>query len=176
MPTPLKALTASFIANRDNLLAYIAAFVQQPEAAEDIFQDVWLKLAEAAEKGVEIQDAKAWCRGTARNLILHHWRERRTARVVADERILDLADRAFQEDEQAPEPWTGRGPELIHCVQALPDHARDLLRLKFFDNLSSAQIAERLRQSCEAVRKAIYRVKKSLEECVEKRMAEGTRP
>ena len=167
MISTLKDHTTVFMANRDGLLAYIGALVHQPEAAEDIFQDVWISLADACEKGIAIHDTKSWCRGTARNMILKHWRAQRMAKSVADERMLDLASSAFEEDERSDSPWTLNGPALIACVQQLSDTSRNLLRLRFCEGLSAVRISAQIGQPYEAVRKAIFRVKKSVEECVQ---------
>ena len=158
--------TTVFMANRDSLLAYIGALVRQPEVTEDIFQDVWISLADACEKGVVIQDTRSWCRGTAKNLILKHWRSQRNARTVADERLLDLAARALEEDEHSESAWTVNGPALIACIQQLSDASRKLLRLRFGEGLSAVEISAQIGQPYEAVRKAIFRIKKNVEDCV----------
>jgi hypothetical protein len=48
---------------RHSLTALIEGLVRDPAAAEDIFQEVWIRLVDAAEKGTEIQDLPRWCRG-----------------------------------------------------------------------------------------------------------------
>ena len=48
--TGLTELAAQFMAQRHSLTACIEGLVRDPAAAEDVFQEVWICLAEAAEK------------------------------------------------------------------------------------------------------------------------------
>jgi RNA polymerase sigma-70 factor (ECF subfamily) len=167
MARELKKLTAEFLTNRENLMAYISAFVRQPDVAEDIFQEVWLKLAEADENGTVVHNSAAWCRGTAKNLIHMKWREKR---VITDERILDTVERAFVEnaDNQAA---AARLDALSTCLSALPEKARSLLQLRFDEGLRVTQIDEKLHKPYDSVRMMLSRFQQSLEECVRRRLA-----
>jgi DNA-directed RNA polymerase specialized sigma24 family protein len=80
----MKELTAQFLAKRHQLMSFIQGLLRDSATAEDVFQEVWLKLAASMEKGTEIQDQARWCRKVAKNLILQHWREQRTGRLVVD--------------------------------------------------------------------------------------------
>src|SRR5262245_14241093 len=98
MSTEIRDLTTAFLAERHGLMAFIYGMVREQHAAEDIFQEVWLRLAQAAEQNVDIEDQPAWCRGVARNLILHHWRS--NSRMVVDSELvelLELTELAFDE-------------------------------------------------------------------------------
>src|SRR5215203_5586794 len=101
----LKDLAAQFMGQRHSLTAFIEGLVRDPAAAEDLFQEVWIRLADAAEKGTEIEDLPCWCRGVARNLILHHWRERRGTQEFADSKIVEFVETAFAEQPGAAERW-----------------------------------------------------------------------
>jgi RNA polymerase sigma factor (sigma-70 family) len=175
MTASLKDLSAEFLANRFHLMAFIYGLVRDASAAEDIFQEVWLKLAEAVERGVAIEEPAKWCRGVARNLILHHWREQGGSKVVADSSLLELADQALGEHEATADSWTDRRQALVECIRALPEHSRELLRLKYEQGRSVAGIADQLKRSAAAIMMALCRVRRALAECVEKRLrvAEG---
>src|SRR6185503_9176272 len=110
--TGLKELAAQFMGQRHSLTAFIEGLVRDPAAAEDIFQEVWIRLAEAAEKGTAIDDLPRWCRGVAKNLILHYWRDRRGDREVPDSRLADFAETAFAEQEGALEEWRAKRTAL----------------------------------------------------------------
>jgi RNA polymerase sigma factor (sigma-70 family) len=170
MTSRLKELSSQFLVNRFHLMAFIYAQVRDAEAAEDIFQEVWLKLAEACERGQEIEDSSRWCRGVAKNLILHHWRDQRGARVIADSELLELADLALTEHQAGSDDWLDREQALIECIRSLPAHSKELLRLKYKQSLSAATIGERLRRSAAAVLMALSRVRQALAQCVEKRL------
>jgi len=167
MSERIKMLSARFVAERHYLMGFIYGMVRDLAAAEDILQEVWIRLAEAAERGEQILEPGRWCRGVAKNLILHYWRERRTAKVIADSGLLDIVEKAFEENE---EPWLERRQALMKCIDALPDKSRQLLRLKYDQGLSFVDMARRLQRSKDSLKMALHRVRQALVECVEKRL------
>jgi len=168
--TGVKELAAQFMAQRHSLTAFIEGLVRDPAAAEDIFQEVWIRLAEAAEKGTAIEDLPRWCRGVARNLLLHYWRDRRGEREVPESRILDFVETAFAEQEQTGEAWLAKRTALGRCIDQLPDHARDLLRMKYDEGRSMAQIGRQLHRSLNGVMVSLTRLRHALSDCVEKQL------
>jgi RNA polymerase sigma-70 factor (ECF subfamily) len=136
-------------------------------AAEDLLQEIWLRLAEAAERGESIADPAKWCRGVARNLILHYWREQRTAKVLADSELLDLVVQALDEN---PDPWADRRQALQECIDQLPGPSRRLLEMKYEQGLSFAAMAERLHRSIDSLKMALSRLRRALLECAERRL------
>jgi len=175
MANGLKELTSKFLAGRHLLMSFIYGLVRDPGAAEDLFQEVWVRLAEAAERGVEIEDLPKWSRGVARNLILHYWRDRRGSKLVLESRILDIAEAAFSENDSSSDAWSARRAALIKCVESLPDHSKGLLRMKYDAGLPVADIATRLQRSCNGIMVSLTRLRKALADCVLRRLkvAEG---
>jgi RNA polymerase sigma-70 factor (ECF subfamily) len=121
-------------------------------------------------EGTDIQDQAKWCRGVARNLILHYWRDRRTDPLPADPALLDLAELAFAEQAANQDYWRARQEALNECVQELPDHSQRLLRLKYEHGLSAELVAAQLRQSTAAVLMALSRLRRALRECAERKL------
>lgn len=173
----LKDLTRQFLGQRHQLLAFINGLVRDWDAAEEILQEVWIRLAEAEQKGTTVQSVEKWCRGVARNLILHHLRQQRSPRVVTDTRIIELAERAFDEHDLAEAVWSTRRSWLYGCMESLPEKSRQLLQLRYVDGLRVAQMADRLKRSQDAILKALSRLRQALADCVERRQAlEGGQP
>jgi len=167
MSERIKTLSARFVAERHYLMGFIYGMVRDLAAAEDILQEVWIRLAEAAERGESILEPGRWCRGVAKNLILHYWRDKRTAKVIADSELLDIVEKAFEENE---EPWLERRQALMKCIDGLPGKSKQLLRLKYDQGLSFADMAQRLRRSKDSLKMALHRVRQALVACVEKRL------
>ncbi|MBI3828675.1 MAG: sigma-70 family RNA polymerase sigma factor [Planctomycetes bacterium] len=170
MPDKLEQLGAQFLAQRHVLMAFISGLIRDPNAAEDILQEVWMRLSEASRSGVPIDDLGRWCRGTARNLVLHHWREKRTARVIPDSSMLDLIERAFDEQAGAQGIWMARKNALLECLRTLPDKSRQLLAHVYESGLPLAEVAKQTGQSYAAVMMLLSRVRKGLRECVVRRV------
>ncbi|MCI0537065.1 MAG: sigma-70 family RNA polymerase sigma factor [Verrucomicrobiales bacterium] len=167
MADAIKQVTTEFLAQRRNLMAFIYWLVRDPHVAEDIFQEVWLKLAGALEAGVAIENQANWCRGAAKNLILHHWRDQRDSKIVADSEFIERVEIAFH--DLKPE-WSARREALDECVRALPEKSRRLLCLKYESGFSIKAIAQELRQSAESVIKALLRLRHALGQCIERKI------
>jgi len=168
-----KQVTAEFLAKRHQLLSFITGLLRDPLEAEDIFQEVWLKLAGALEKGIVIEDQAKWCRKAAKHLVLEHWRSRRTAKVFADSTLvefLDFVDQAYEENQSLHDRRPELQRALNECVAALPARSRQLIALKYEERLSLNAVAERAGQSAAAVIKALLRLRQSLASCVEKKL------
>lgn len=167
MADRIKGLSAQFMAERHALLGFIYGMVRDLAAAEDILQEVWLRLANAAERDESIENPGRWCRGVAKNLILHHWRERQAAKVVADSELLDLVEQAMNETE---DPWTERRQALMECIDLLPQRSKQLLHLKYDRGLTFAAMADLLRRTKESLKMALCRMREALLECAERKL------
>ncbi len=165
-----KSTLSDFVSDRYRLMAFIRAMVRDHHAAEDIFQEVWLRLDDAVKRGVEIRSTSKWCRGVAKNLILHYWRDQKRPRVVADDELLGLVAAAFEEHDAAQEYWRVRESALRHCMEKLPQHSRQVLSLKYDTGLSIAAVAQRLGKTIAAVTKLLSRLRQKLRDCVAERL------
>lgn len=173
MDDSLKSLSAQFLAKRHVLMAYIYGLLRDPSQTEDILQEVWIKLAEASESGVEIREPLAWCRGVAKNLVREYWRKQRNTRVVLDEELSELVDRAFH--EQDFEAWNSRRLALENCIRALPRQSKEILRLTYLTGLSSAEVAQRLKKTGASILMILSRLRRTLAQCVEKKLVSEAR-
>jgi RNA polymerase sigma-70 factor (ECF subfamily) len=167
MTERIRQLSTGFMAERHALLGFIYGMVRDLAVAEDLLQEVWIRLAEAAERGTRIGDPAKWCRGVAKNLILHYWRARRGAKVVADSELLDLAEQALNEH---PDPWADRRQALLECIDRLPAASKRLLEMKYDQGLSFAAMAGRLHRSVDSLKMALSRLRRALLECAERRL------
>ncbi|MFP6901677.1 MAG: RNA polymerase sigma factor [Opitutales bacterium] len=130
-----------FVALESPLLNYAISLVQKPDVAQDIVQDAFLRLH---ERLAEVREPKAWLYRTVHNLAMSHHRKHR--RVIAMD---------FKDAGGFPEPTDGEAlPDerlermeavgmAMLCLDRLKDNARELVQLKFVENLSYKEIAER---------------------------------
>lgn len=168
----LKALTTQFLAARPSLMAYIASMVRDPAAAEDLYQEVWLQLADAVERDVPIDDPPRWFRGVARNRILMHWRKQRRSEnsVRADSRLLEAADRAFARHDATPDWWTDRRGALRECVSKLPGRSKRLVRLSYEESRTLDEIARAAGATYGSIATALTRIRQALLECMRRKL------
>lgn len=163
-----KRYELEFIADRYRLMAFIHGMVKDHHVAEDVFQEVWLKLAAATEQGVVIENTSAWSRGVARNLILHYWRGRKKSEILVDEELLNMVEMAFEEQDSRQEYWHAREQALRYCLRKVPLRSQRILAMKYEKGLSVAVIAKRLGKTVAAITQLLYRLREKLCECAER--------
>jgi RNA polymerase sigma-70 factor, ECF subfamily len=170
MAQDLEQLGAQFLAERHVLMAFISGMVRDPGVVEDILQEVWLRLSKASRDGTQIENPGRWCRGAARNLILHYWRQKRSAVIVPDSSVLELVERAFDEQEADKSLWTSRKNALLECLKTLPEKSRGILTQVYEHGKPLGDIASQTGQSYGAVLMLLSRIRKGLRECVQRRV------
>jgi RNA polymerase sigma-70 factor (ECF subfamily) len=145
-------------------MAYLIGLVGDPHVAEDLFQEIWIKLS-TYEKD-DIQNTHAWCRGVAKNLVLHHWRAKGQQKINANSDLMDKIELAFEENEDS----TGereRKDALQNCMKELPKHSKDLLDQKYCEGHSFAKLSKKLDKSENALMMSLSRIRRKLQECIE---------
>jgi RNA polymerase sigma-70 factor (ECF subfamily) len=162
-----------FLRQREMLMSYIRALVRDLDDAEDLFQEVGVRVLHLERLPCDPDRFAAWCRGVARNLVLHYWRSRRRSPVVADSRLLDAIDAAYSEADPRAEQLARRGAALAECVGQLPERQRRVLSLRYASRMTSEEIGALLIRSAAAVRQELARMRHQLLDCAERRLAKG---
>jgi RNA polymerase sigma-70 factor (ECF subfamily) len=133
-----------FAALESPLLAYARRLLNDFSTAEDIVQEAFMKLHLQFQKVLAPQP---WLYRTVHNLAVDH--QRRTNRIVLvgdskddDAPANDATDSQPMPDEQIAR-WEGIG--LVRLVlETLDDRSRELIRLRFNEDLSYKEISERM--------------------------------
>ena len=171
MSDTLRVLSGLFLANRHRLMAFILGLTRDASLAEDILQETWMKLAEAAEKETVIEEPMSWCRTVAKNFVLMRWRKERSDKVTVDSRLVDLAETAFRERDADADAWDDHRKALVACVKELPEHARRMLTLRYEEGLPVSSVARELRKTYDGVMMALSRLRRALAGCVQRRLS-----
>ncbi len=170
----IQQAAAAFIRDRYRLGAFVGGLLRDAHAAEDVIQEVWVRLAAELEKGTVLGNQAAWCRGVAKNLIRRHWERQKTGKVIANsemmEKFLDQVAEAFDESDEMSEHWAERQRALDECVSALPKRSRRMLSLRYESGSSVDEVARTLGMGFDGVTKSLYRLRKSLGKCVERKL------
>ena len=157
---------------RVELVAYARAMLGSYSAAEDVVQEAMLVVMRKCDQFQEGTSMLAWCRAIVRLEVLRMRQQRQRDRTLTDRLLDDAIDAAFDEFQAArhgdeAEPWR---EALEHCLQGLPPRGGSVLKARFVDELSYQHISQRVGMTLEAVRKALFRLKKQLRSCVEVRL------
>jgi RNA polymerase sigma-70 factor (ECF subfamily) len=162
----------AFQQDRSRLISFIRSLVGDPDLTEDIFQEVSVVVLQKADEFLPGKDLQAWCRGIARNVVLRERAKARRVRTFDGDRIVDLVDAAFAENADR-ELVDSQRSLLRHCLDLLAEPSRKLIDLRYGSGLSLRQMAERLKRTEAAAQVALFRVRKWLMECVQKKAQAG---
>lgn len=156
------------ISERVKLFAYICAIVRDEHMAEDVLQEVSMLMLDKRE---ELRDANAlpiWLRRAARLTALTAMRRQTRRPVLMDESLLDRIDPFWDALDREP---TDRTEALSRCVDRLTPTAREVLRLRYVENLSGQQLADRTGRKLDSVYMALSRIHARLADCVRRQLA-----
>ena len=154
---------------RVELMAYARSLLGNYAAAEDAVQEAMLVVVKKFDQFQEGTSMLAWCRAIVRLEVLRMKRQRQRERTLPERLLDDAIDAAFDEFQTAQrrdgaESWH---EALERCLGRVPERGRSVLKARFVDELSYQQIGERVGMTLEAVRKALFRLKKQVRSCVE---------
>lgn len=142
------SLAFSFLVNRNKTKIFTSIYmlVKDEYLAEDIFQDVFIRIIESLKKGAYIENGKflSWAMRIAHNLCMDHFRK-----VKRKPTIKTTDDKDFFEVNNFAEPAADvkmmkfeRNESLKKAIDKLPADQREMIVLRHFANLSFREIAE----------------------------------
>jgi RNA polymerase sigma-70 factor (ECF subfamily) len=134
----MDAIRFLYVRYKDNIYGYVLSIVREPHEAEDVTQQVFMKLMSAIQKyEPRTVPFTAWILRVARNIAIDHLRQRR---AVPCEEVFEPTR---QTDEASRECRWG----LEVALETLPPDQRDVVVLRHLVGLSPGEIAERMGRS-----------------------------
>lgn len=126
---------------------YIRMMVKDADIAEDIFQETFIKAVGVIDSGRYTDSGKflPWILRIAHNKVIDHFRAQKQGRMVSESSAgydvlgtMRFADRSIEEDiisEQTAE-------HLRKMVEQLPEEQREVVKMRYYMELSFKEIAE----------------------------------
>lgn len=167
---------AELIARYQNrLYRYLLRIVRQPAEAEDLFQQTWVRVAEKIRRFDPRRNFDAWLFTLARNLAIDHLRRIRPESldepIANDEsgetRIEKLQSRSAEPFDQAYQRERQRG--IAAALGDLPLIYREVLTLRFEEEMKIEEIAEVLAAPLSTVKSRLRRSLEQLRQSLEQR-------
>lgn len=150
--------------NKDGLFRFILRQCRSRALAEELFQDVWLKLIKARHRYRPSAGFRTYLFKIARHRLIDHYRQagRMPAAAAVDDRqhiVEQAAPVQQQPDHQAQMQETLSA--LVQAVEALPPEQREVFLLREEAGLSVDDIARVVEINAEAVKSRLrYALKK----------------
>ncbi len=167
--TPPKpaSIVAVFEADESGLLRYAIGLVGRRTVAEELVQETFLRLHQVWD---EVENPRAWLYRSVRNLALNHLRDRKPESELKE-------DTATAEDNP-PAEVLGRN-EAVGMMRLLlaemSEEDRNLIRLKYNDDLKYQEISQRTGLSVSNVGYRLHHVLKGLADALRHAGIEGSR-
>jgi len=157
-----------FLQHQADVRAFIGSLVREPQARDDLFQEVALVCWRDFARYDPARSFGAWARGIAANKVKQAWAKASHTPMPFSPETVDAILAAFDRTAADVSP---RLDALRECVDELPERPRRLLAFRYQHALSPAEIARRLESTRDAVYKALARLRARLEDCIRRRLA-----
>ena len=148
---------------------FVRVMVRDRSVADEVLQETSLVLFRRFDEYDEQRPFVAWALGIAKSQVLSLNRDAARSRVSFD---TDLLARFTETWAELAPRVSDRSLYLQDCIQRLAARARQMVRLRYYDQLTADQIASQLGGNGVAVRVALQRTRQQLRECVERQLRE----
>ena len=126
---------------------YIRMMVKDRDLAEDIFQDTFVKVVRVIDEGRYVDSGKflSWVLRIAHNQVIDHFRAQKQDKSVTESDAgydvlgtLRFAEQTVEDRIVAEQV----AADVRGLIELLPDEQREVVRMRYFANLSFKEIAE----------------------------------
>ena len=143
------------------LMRYLMFLTSKRETAEDLFQEVWIRVLRRGSQYNGKARFDTWIFTIARNLVIDLSRKR-TMASLDEMREGGEDDRPFEIAEESPSPldryeFKENAAELAEVLQGLEPNYREVLTLRFHEEMSLDQIATLTAAPLSTVKSRLYR-------------------
>lgn len=134
------------------LLGFVRQRITNPSLAEDLTQEIWLKVHERLPTLRDSGKLESWLYRIARNTLIDHARRSRPSEELPENLATDT-----------PEPeLPDLRPALLRFLDQLPAEDREALRLTEYEGLTQKQLAEHLGVSLSGAKSRVQRARARL--------------
>ena len=120
--------------------------VRDEEIANDLFQDVWIKVVQILKTGRYVEEGKfgPWIMRIAHNAAIDHFRRNRKRRMVRPTDEFDIFDTLSNDAPSAEDRLVEDEilSELRQLIPSLPEEQQQVIQMRLTHNLSFKEIAE----------------------------------
>ena len=163
---------------RSEFMGYLYAMTRDAELAEEVYQNAAVVVMEKANSPETIRNFRAWSKEVVRRQALHAIRTRevraRHGRAMSPE-LLEAVSNAFTRDKSEKSVVFDEAVALRQCLERLPNDKRELVAQRYERDSGFDEISRRTGSTPAAVQRALSRIRKTLHDCIRRRMrpAEG---
>lgn len=130
------------------VFTYISYTVKDSELAQDLFQDVFMRVVTTLRSGQYTENGKfsAWVMRIAHNMVIDHFRTAKAENTISqdDEEVDILNDASLVSNENIETEMVDAQTlkEIRQLIALLPKTQREVVLLRFYQDLSFKEIAD----------------------------------
>lgn len=133
---------------KSSIHSYIFFIVRNKELTEDIFQETFVKVIMTIKQGrySEVGKFKAWITRIAHNLIIDYFRQERSEQVISNDEVeVDLFNNCKLCEGTVEDRIVHHQvlTDIRRLVEHLPENQREVLEMRYYQDLSFKEIAEK---------------------------------
>jgi RNA polymerase sigma-70 factor (ECF subfamily) len=150
---------------KDKLFRFAFRLLQDVQDAEDVVQDVMVRVWQKKEEWAKWQSLEAYCMTATRNTCLDRMRK---------QRIIPMnEEKGWQVSSPEKNPYEKiMGKEMLHkirkCMADLPENQQLVIHLREIDGFSYNEISDVLGMSMEQVKINLFRARNALKNSISK--------
>lgn len=142
----------------DELFGFIKARVNNLDTAQDILQEVFIKIHQSSNKLSNEDKLASWVYQITRNTIIDYYRKK----------MLPISDDSIFQEAVEEESDSSLNPQFINClmpfINQLPEKYSGALNKTIYGDLSQKEYAQELNISYTAVKSRVQRARQQLKE------------
>ena len=145
----------------DALFRHCYFRVFERERAKDLVQEVFMRTWEYIVKGNSVKNIRALLYRIANNIIIDEWRKKKAVSLEA------LQEQGFQPQASSrPMEVVMEGKEAVLILQKVEPLYREVLVMRYIDDMSPKEIAEVLGVTADVVSVRIHRGLEKVRHCI----------
>ena len=158
---------------KSRVYTYIFLIVRNKELTEDIFQEAFIKAIATIQQGRYVESGRflGWINRIAHNLIIDHFRKEKNENTFSTDGLeYDFVNNSKYSEKSFEDVINNEQvlQDVVHLVNYLPDSQQEVVRMRFFEDLSFKEIADRTNVSINTalgrMRYAILNMRRMAEE------------
>ncbi|HRO09379.1 MAG TPA: RNA polymerase sigma factor [Saprospiraceae bacterium] len=151
---------------KDKVYRLALGIVGNTYDAEDIIQELLIKIWNRIDQYTDIENKEAWCMTVTRNLAIDKVRSRKVP-------VMDIDDYTFLRDEEITHDKklenSDRMNSIMSIVNELPEKQRMIVYLRDVEGYSYKEIAEITDNTLDFIKVSLHRARKTLKDALLKR-------
>lgn len=133
---------------KSKVYSYIYLIVRNKELTEDIFQDTFIKAIATIQQGRYVESGKflGWVNRIAHNLIIDHFRREKNENTFSADGVdYDIVNNTKLSEKSVEDTLSNEQvlTDVVRLIEFLPPSQQSVIRMRFFEDLSFKEIAEK---------------------------------